>query len=51
MARVMRQGQTQQVRSVEILAVDTYDAGVLSSQIQDAMKMNKILKERSVDAS
>ena len=51
MARVMRQGQTKQVRSVEILAVDTYDSGVLSSQIQDAMKMNKILKERSVDAS
>lgn len=47
MARVMRQGQTQQVRSVEILAVDTYDSGVLSSQVQQAIEMNKILKERS----
>ena len=47
MARVMRQGQTRQVRSVEIVALDTYDAGVLSSQMNDAIRMNKILKERS----
>ncbi len=47
MARVMRQGQTQQVRSVEIVALDTYDAGVLSSQMNDAIRMNKTLKERS----
>ena len=46
MARVMRQGQTRQVRSVEIVALDTYDAGVLSSQMNDAIRMNKILKER-----
>ena len=45
MARVMRQGQTRQVRSVEIVAVDTYDSGVLSSQMQGAIEMNKILKE------
>jgi SNF2 family DNA or RNA helicase len=51
MARVMRQGQTKQVRSVEIIAVETYDSGVLSSQIQGAMKMNKILKERGTNAS
>jgi SNF2 family DNA or RNA helicase len=51
MARVMRQGQTRQVRSVEILAVNTYDSGVLSSQVQKAIEMNKILKERSIDAS
>jgi SNF2 family DNA or RNA helicase len=51
MARVMRQGQTRQVRSVEILAVDTYDDGVLSSQLQGAVEMNKILKERGTDAS
>jgi SNF2 family DNA or RNA helicase len=51
MARVMRQGQTRQVRSVEILAVDTYDDGVLSSQLQSAFEMNKILKERGTDAS
>ena len=45
MARVMRQGQTRQVRSVEIIALDTYDGGVLSSQLQGAVEMNKILKE------
>jgi superfamily II DNA or RNA helicase len=45
MARVMRQGQTMQVRSVEIVALDTYDSGVLSSHIQKAIEMNKILKE------
>jgi len=47
MARVMRQGQTRQVRSREIVALVTYDAGVLSSQLNSAIKMNKILKERS----
>jgi superfamily II DNA or RNA helicase len=47
MARVYRQGQTRQVRSREIIALDTYDAGVLSSQVQGAIEMNKILKERS----
>jgi superfamily II DNA or RNA helicase len=46
MARVMRQGQTRQVRSVELVALDTYDSGVLSSQLQGAIEMNKILKER-----
>lgn len=45
MARVYRQGQTKQVRSVEIVALDTYDSGVLSSQLQGAIEMNKILKE------
>lgn len=45
MARVMRQGQSRQVRSVEIIALDTYDSGVLSSQVQGAIEMNKILKE------
>ena len=45
MARVLRQGQTELVRSVEIIAVDTYDSGVLSSQVQSAIEMNKILKE------
>ena len=51
MARVMRQGQIREVRSVEILAVDTYDSGVLSSQVQKAIEMNKILKERGTNAS
>lgn len=45
LARVHRQGQTKQVRSVEIVAVDTYDSGVLSKQLQDAVTMNKTLKE------
>lgn len=47
MARVYRQGQKRQVRSVEIVAIDTYDSGVLSNQVQQAIEMNKILKERS----
>jgi superfamily II DNA or RNA helicase len=46
MARVMRQGQTRQVRSIELVALDTYDAGVLSSQLQKAIEMNKILKKK-----
>ena len=46
MARVYRQGQSRQVRSREIVAVDTYDLGVLSSQIIKAIEMNKTLKER-----
>ena len=45
MARVMRQGQKNTVRSIEIIALDTYDGGVLSSQLQGAIEMNKILKE------
>lgn len=45
MARVMRQGQKNTVRSIEIIALDTYDSGVLSSQVQGAIEMNKILKE------
>ena len=45
LARVHRQGQTQQVRSVELVAVNTYDSGVLSEQLQKAVEMNKILRE------
>lgn len=45
LARVHRQGQTRQVRSVEIVAVNTYDSGVLSDQLVKAVEMNKILKE------
>ncbi len=44
LARVYRQGQSKQVRSREIVAVDTYDLGVLSSQILKAIEMNKVLK-------
>jgi superfamily II DNA or RNA helicase len=45
--RVHRQGQTRAVRSVELIAVDTYDQGVLSSQIRKAIEMNKTLRERN----
>lgn len=45
MKRVHRQGQTRTVRSVELVAVDTYDQGVLSSQLENAIQMNKTLKE------
>lgn len=44
MARVLRRGQTRQVRSRELVAVDTYDLGVLSSQMMKAIEMNKTLK-------
>jgi hypothetical protein len=43
-ARILRRGQTQQVRSIELIAVDTYDSGVLSSQMEKAIEMNKTLK-------
>lgn len=46
-ARVHRQGQTKMVRSRELVAIDTYDSGVLSSQVRKAIEMNRTLKERS----
>jgi superfamily II DNA or RNA helicase len=46
-ARVHRQGQTKMVRSRELIAIDTYDSGVLSSQVQRAIEMNKTLRETS----
>lgn len=45
MARVHRQGQTQTVRSREIIAVGTYDSGILNSHIAKALRMNQTLKE------
>lgn len=45
MARVHRRGQSMQVRSRELIAIDTYDAGVLSSQLKKAIEMNKTLKK------
>lgn len=44
MARVHRRGQDKIVRSRELIAVDTYDAGVLSSQMRKAIEMNKTLR-------
>jgi superfamily II DNA or RNA helicase len=43
MKRIHRQGQMKTVRSVELIAFDTYDSGVLSSQIQAAIDMNRTL--------
>jgi superfamily II DNA or RNA helicase len=43
--RVHRQGQTKTVKSVELIAVDTYDAGVLSDQINKALQMNQTLRQ------
>jgi superfamily II DNA or RNA helicase len=45
--RVHRRGQEKAVRSIELIAIDTYDSGTLSSQIQKAIDMNKTLKERN----
>ena len=45
--RVHRQGQIRGVRSRELIAIDTYDQGVLSSQIQKAIEMNRILREKN----
>jgi superfamily II DNA or RNA helicase len=42
--RVHRQGQTKTVRSVELIAIDTYDQGVLSSHVKKAIEMNRTLK-------
>lgn len=44
MKRVHRQGQTRQVRSFDIVALDTYDSGVLSDQLSKALEMNRTLK-------
>lgn len=47
LARIHRQGQTQTVRSREIIAVETYDSGILNSHIAKALRMNQTLKEVS----
>jgi SNF2 family DNA or RNA helicase len=44
MKRVHRQGQKLQVRSFDIVALDTYDSGVISDQLSQALDMNRILK-------
>jgi superfamily II DNA or RNA helicase len=43
--RVHRRGQEKTVRSIELVAIDTYDSGVLNSHIQKAIDMNRTLKE------
>lgn len=46
--RIHRNGQKDTVRSIELIAIDTYDSGVLSSQIQAALAMNMTLKEQNI---
>ena len=43
--RVHRRGQKQQVRSFDIVALDTYDSGVLSGQLEQAIEMNRTLRK------
>jgi superfamily II DNA or RNA helicase len=47
--RIHRRGQDKMVRSIELIAVDTYDLGVLSSQVENAISMNRTLKEKNGD--
>jgi superfamily II DNA or RNA helicase len=42
--RVHRNGQERKVQSFDIVAIDTYDSGVISDQIQRAIEMNRTLK-------
>jgi hypothetical protein len=48
MKRVHRQGQLKQVQSFDIVALDTYDSGVLSEQLAKALEMNRTLKSKNV---
>ena len=48
MKRVHRNGQTHQVRSFDIVALDTYDSGVLSDQLSKALEMNRTLKSEHI---
>jgi hypothetical protein len=45
MKRVHRQGQEKQVQSFDIVALDTYDSGVLSEQLAKALEMNRTLRK------
>jgi len=44
MKRVHRNGQKKQVQSFEIVALETYDSGVISEQMKQALLMNRTLK-------
>jgi len=48
MKRIHRQGQQHQVRSFDIVALDTYDSGVISEQLAKALEMNRTLKKNVV---
>jgi len=42
--RVHRNGQKERVHSFDIIALDTYDSGVISDQLSQALDMNRTLK-------
>ena len=48
MKRIHRHGQTEQVHSFDIVALDTYDSGVISAQLQKALEMNRTLKSEQL---
>jgi SNF2 family DNA or RNA helicase len=48
MKRIHRNGQKQQVQSFEIVALDTYDSGVISEQMTKALLMNRTLKSEQL---
>jgi len=48
MKRIHRNGQKQQVQSFEIVALDTYDSGVISEQMTKALLMNRTLKSEHI---
>ncbi len=48
MKRIHRHGQTRQVHSFDIVALDTYDSGVISTQLQKALEMNRTLKSEQL---
>lgn len=48
MKRVHRHGQTHQVHSFDIVAIDTYDSGVISDQLKKALEMNRTLKSEQL---
>jgi SNF2 family DNA or RNA helicase len=49
-ARMVRRGQEREVRVRRLIAVDTYDEGILDTQIEDGIRMNKILRKQRRDA-
>lgn len=51
MARVVRRGQGDLVRIRYILAEDTYDAGVMSKHLEDAIAMNRSYRVDNVSVS
>lgn len=42
--RLHRRGQTRPVRSLDIIAPNTYDEGILNGQVMEALKMNESMR-------